>query len=308
MSVASLGAFASAYSYLQSLLQQQPGNGQPDPTQRLLAAFYPSVTEQPATPDGAAGCSDCSGPINKAWTTGANVASGASAPPGTSTTSDPTGATSSTDTTHTNSTSTASGRVGFSPGTFAALIAAQGENSGEDRSIAARAQHVFTEFDSNADGSISKSEFEAGFGPNADLTKVDGLFNVLDANGDGSVSLDELTSAAEQSRAQHHHHHASGGDGDKGGGGLGALLSASDLTGATTQTTTSPDGSTSTTITFADGSTVTSTTPASSGTGTSGGNAGGTSSGGFTGNPLEQLIEREAQLIAAQASQTLATI
>src|SRR5215470_3557570 len=75
MSVGSLGAPASAYSYLQSLLHQQPGNGQSDPTQRLLAAFYPSITEQPATPDGAAGCSDCTGPINQAWTTAASGSS-----------------------------------------------------------------------------------------------------------------------------------------------------------------------------------------------------------------------------------------
>jgi hypothetical protein len=191
------------------------------------------------------------------------------------------------------------GGFSFSPDTMASLISIQGE---WHQSIDAQAQHVFSEFDANGDGSISKSEFESGFGANADMSKVDGLFNALDTNGDGSISLDELTSAAEQGHA-HHHMHGAG----QGGGGLADLLSSTDLTGATSQTATNPDGSTSTTITYADGSTVTMTTPASSSSDSSSsnsnGNSGSSSSGSSNNNLLERLIQMQAQLLASMANQ-----
>jgi hypothetical protein len=260
MSVGSVGT-SSAYSYLQSLLQQQQstsGSSASDPVTQLLSAFYPSGTGQSASASGAASSS-----------TGADS-------------------------------NGCAGGFSFSPDTMASLISIQGE---WHQSIDAQAQHVFSEFDANGDGSISKSEFESGFGANADTSKVDGLFNALDTNGDGSISLDELTSAAEDSHAHHHHMHGAGPDQ---GGGLADLLSSTDLTGATSQTATNADGSTSTTITYADGSTVTMTTPASSSSDSSSSNSNGnagSSSSGSSNNLLERLIQMQAQLLASMANQ-----
>jgi hypothetical protein len=262
MSVGSVGA-SSAYSYLQSLLQQQQstsGSSASDPVTQLLSAFYPSGNGQSA--------------------------SAATAAP--STGADSNGC---------------AGGFSFSPDTMASLISIQGE---WHQSIDAQAQHVFSEFDADGDGSISKSEFENGFGANADMSKVDGLFNALDTNGDGSISLDELTSAAEDSHAHHHHMHGAG----QGGGGLADLLSSIDLTGATSQTATNADGSTSTTITYADGSTVTMTTPVSSSSDSSSSNSNGdsgSSSSAKSNNLLERLIQMQAQLLASMANQISAS-
>jgi hypothetical protein len=60
MTVSSLGASTNAYSYLQSLLPQQPDDskrtGSSDPVTELLKAFYPKAsTEAGATPDAAGG-------------------------------------------------------------------------------------------------------------------------------------------------------------------------------------------------------------------------------------------------------------
>jgi EF hand domain-containing protein len=260
MSVGSVGT-SSAYSYLQSLLQQQQstsGSSASDPVTQLLSAFYPSGTGQSASASGTAS----------------------------STAADSNGC---------------AGGFSFSPDTMASLISIQGE---WHQSIDAQAQQVFSEFDTNSDGSISKSEFESGFGSNADMSKVDGLFNALDTNGDGSISLDELTSAAEQGHAHHHHMHGAG----QGSGGLADLLSSTDLTGATSQTATNADGSTSTTITYADGSTVTMTTPASSSSDSSSSNSNGNSGSNPSGssssnNLLERLIQMQAQLLASMANQ-----
>jgi hypothetical protein len=177
MSVASPGGSANAYSYLQSLLQQQPASSgtsaaQADPVQKLLAAFYPS---------GADGQSSSAG--------GNASNAGATSP------------------------CTGGSCALFSPDTMGSLISIQGQQWGEGGSVEARAQSLFGGFDADSDGQISQSEFENVFGANADKSKVDGLFNALDANGDGGISQDELTSAAQQSHARHHHHHASTGEG-----------------------------------------------------------------------------------------------
>ena len=225
MSVASVGASTSAYSYLQSLLPQPPAGGgsaaqAPDPVQKLLEAFYPS---------------------------GAN---GQSASAGTNASA-----------TDASSSGAGGGCALFSPDTMASLISIQGQDwSDRGNSVAARAEKLFNGFDADSDGQISKSEFEGVFGANADMSKVDGLFGALDSNGDGAISQDELTSAAQASHAHHHHRHPPTGE-----GGLADLLSSIDLTGAKSETTTGADGSTSTTITYADGSSVTMTTPAASG-------------------------------------------
>jgi hypothetical protein len=260
MSVASLNGSTSAYSYLQSLLPQPPTGGggaaeAADPVQKLLAAFYPSGANEQS----ASSNSDASAP-------------GAS------------------------SSGVGGGCALFSPGTMASLISIQGQDwNDRGRSVEARAEKLFNGFDADSDGQISRSEFENVFGSDADVTKVDGLFNALDANGDGGISQDELTAAAQESRAHHHHRPPSPGE-----GGLEDLLSSIDLSGASSQTTTGVDGSTSTTITYADGSTVTMTTPASNGSDASADKSG-------HGNLLERLIQLQSQFLNALASQTSAS-
>ncbi|MFX5789459.1 hypothetical protein ABTE25_20405, partial [Acinetobacter baumannii] len=66
--------------------------------------------------------------------------------------------------------------------------------------------------------------------------------------------------------------------------------------GATGSTVTNADGSTTTSLKYADGSTVTMTSPAASSAA-----AKATSSYNF----LEQIIQRQASMIAAQGSSTL---
>jgi len=262
MSVGSVGQSTSAYWYLQSLLQQQTASatGPSDPVTALLSAFYPS--------------------------SGGDQAGAAAAAPGSSSSGPPSGSL-------------------LSPDTLGALIAAQSQQSDPGSRVAAQAQAVFGEFDSDGDGQISKTEFESAFGAGADMSKVDGLFNALDANGDGAISPAELTQAAQEAYAHHHHHHMHGSQGDGGGegsgsgGGLNALLSSTDLIGATAQTTSNPDGSSSTTITYSDGSTVTMTTPPTS---PDGSGSSGTGSESSTANLLEKLISWQAQLLAASAS------
>jgi hypothetical protein len=68
------------------------------------------------------------------------------------------------------------------------------------------------------------------------------------------------------------------------------------LDGANGKTVTNADGSTTTSLTYSDGSTVTMTKPAASSASTA-----ATSSYNF----LEQLIQRQANAIAAQTSSTL---
>jgi EF hand len=288
MSVSSVGASSGAYSYLQSLLQQQEassGNSVTgsDPVQELLAAFYPSGASPP------------------------NAA---------------------TSTTAASGTGTGSSSISFSPDTMAALISIQGQQGGQDDPVTAQAQSLFKEIDTNGDGTISKSEFESVFGPNADMTKVDGLFNALDTNGDGTISQDELTSAVQQADAHHHHHFGGGGVGEGAGagqggggggsgglgagglgdGGLGDLLSSTDLSGATSTTTSNSDGSTSTTITYADGSTVTMTTPASGSSGNASGNSTGSSGNSASdSNLLERLLKMQAEILSATSSQVAVT-
>jgi len=193
----------------------------------------------------------------------------------------------------------------LSPDTLGTLISAQGQQPpGQSGCVPLQAQSVFAEFDTNADGEIGKSEFESDFGANADKTKVDGLFNALDANGDGAIGEDEMTSAAQASRAHRHRHAHGSGHGQ--GGGLSAILSATDATdatGATTQTAANADGSSTTTIRYADGSTVSMTTPAA---GTDAGSPAGKPGGkSADANLLEKLITWQSQLLASPGAGTL---
>jgi hypothetical protein len=221
MSVSSVGASTSAYSYLQSLLPPSAdgsrGAGSADPVTELLQAFYPN---------GAPAASD---PANGAT---AGTGTNASIPP----------------------------VLPFSPDTMTALMSVQ-EQSAANPSVTSRAQALFGQMDANGDGQVSKSEFENIFGPNVDISKVDGLFNALDGNGDGSVSQDELTSAVQASHARHHGHHHHAGSGQDAGGGLFQALMASGAQGATVDAASNPDGSSTTTISYTDGSKVSLTSP-----------------------------------------------
>jgi EF hand domain-containing protein len=165
---------------------------------------------------------------------------------------------------------------------------------------------LFSLLDGNGDGSISKSEFENAFGQNGNTAQADSIFAQLDANGDGAVSQGELTSALQGQQGQsgqqvHHHHHHGGGGGAGGassaggasGAGGSAMGGADDLLqGDTSQTIANSDGSNTTTITYADGSSVAMTTPAANGSGSApAGN-----------NAIEQMIQRQAQMLASSVA------
>jgi hypothetical protein len=162
---------------------------------------------------------------------------------------------------------------------LAALIALQGQTG-------AGAGGLFGRLDGDGNGAISKGEFETAVASaGVDSSSADALFGKLDANGDGSISQSELA------KARHGHHHHGSGHGE---GGLSALLNATDVTGASSQTTNNSDGSSTTTITYSDGSAVSMTTPA--GQGASGGRS--------NSNLLEQLIKLQAQLTTRSAGTT----
>ena len=195
----------------------------------------------------------------------------------------------------------------FAPATLGAMISLQSQQSGTDP-LADRVQSIFTQFDTDGNGSISKSEFENAFGPNADMSKVDTLFSALDTNGDGSIDLSELTSDARQSKAMHHHRHHSHGAGNAGPAGgadpLAELISATQ--GASSSTVNNPDGSTTTTVTYADGSTVSMNMPAASSSGQSADGGSGSQNPAF--NFLEQLIQLQSQFLAQSASALTSTL
>ncbi|HEY1540769.1 MAG TPA: EF-hand domain-containing protein [Xanthobacteraceae bacterium] len=200
----------------------------------------------------------------------------------------------------------------------------------------ALSQQMFSLLDGNSDGAVSQSEFDTAFGQNGNTTQANNLFAQIDANGDGSISQDELTNALEgQNQAQgqgqsqgsgvhgHHHHHGGGFDiasllggasDDSGASGADAGAGASDdtgiganaglgadLTGDATQSVSNSDGSTTTTVTYADGSQVTMTIPGASSSSSSSsqnGNSGAPSAATLN-NFVEQMIQRQAQLLAS---------
>ena len=192
-----------------------------------------------------------------------------------------------------------SGAPSMTPGTMDALFAAQSQTSAASGSPSLASQ-LFSLLDTNGDGSISKSEFEATLGQNGNTAAADSLFAKLDPNGDGSVDPSELASALQTKGAHHHHHHGHGGgevsgasstDGANAGSQAGAGGGADDLLGAgnTGQTVTNSDGSTTTTLSYADGSQITMTRPAAG-------------SAGAANNFLERIIQHQAQLLASQTA------
>jgi hypothetical protein len=200
----------------------------------------------------------------------------------------------------------------FEPGTLAALISLQGQTA--SGVVGQSPSDLFSQLDTDGDGQISKTEFEQALGAvGVDTQSADALFGKLDANSDGNVGVGELNKA--HGRGHHHHQHAESTGPTQGGdpqqGGLSSLLNSSDITGATTQTATNPDGSTTTTISYADGTSVSTTTSATSPNNVSSNNDPNSGSGGPSSssndNLIEQLIKLQSQLVT-QAASALSTI
>lgn len=178
----------------------------------------------------------------------------------------------------------ASGRL--SPTTFNALLATQGALP-SNASPSAALKDLFAQIDGNADGKITKAEFEDALGAGGTNTvAADDVFSKMDANGDGSVGLDEMTSALKGQGSQQAHR------GGGGGGNSDALLQA--LQGATSTSTTNGDGSITTTLTYADGTKVTMSQPATA-------TASGKASSQY--NLVEQMVQRQSQALADAARQ-----
>lgn len=194
----------------------------------------------------------------------------------------------------------------FDSGMMAALISLQSQLQNQSTNGAAPQDpsSLFAKLDTDGNGQISQSEFETALGNDGvDKSSADALFSKLDANGDGSISQSELTQAQHAGGGGHHHHmHAGGGSGSSGQG-ADSLLSATDASGATTQTTSNADGSSTTTITYADGSTVEMTSPATASDSGNSGNSGNSgASGQNSANLIERLIQMQSQLLNTAAS------
>jgi hypothetical protein len=195
----------------------------------------------------------------------------------------------------------------LAPTTMGAMLTVQGGDGQTLVNGDAFSAKLFGMLDSNNDGSISQSEFEAAFSKNGDSTKADAIFAQLDANQDGNVSPDELTNALSgqgqddggQVHHRRHHHHGMSGLGSPAGSGnpndpfsTNASSGSNDpFAGDQGQSVTNADGSTMTTITYADGSHVSMTSPAASST--------GSSQTAWEHNFIERMIQRQAQMMAA---------
>jgi hypothetical protein len=192
--------------------------------------------------------------------------------------------------------STSGGCSSISPETMSALLAAQSQASTvAPKSREDALKDLFGQIDADGDGKITKKEFENALGAGGtNLAQADDVFGKLDKNGDDSVSLGEMSGALKGGHGHHHgHHHMAEGSDD-----ASHPLSQA-LQGATSTTVTNADGSITTSLTYADGSKVTMTSPAASTA--SGASSKATSSYNF----IEQLIQRQANLISSQASSAL---
>jgi hypothetical protein len=172
----------------------------------------------------------------------------------------------------------------LSSDTMSALFAGQSQTDGAS-SLSTR---PFSLLDTNGDGKIDKSEFEAAFGQNGNVNQADSILAKLDRDNDGAVSQTELSSALQSHGHHRHHRHAPTGGISMGAAGADAA-SGQSTGNATTKTTTNADGSTTTTISYADGSQVSMTTPVAGG------------SAGVTAIVLERLIQRQARMLSASA-------
>ncbi|MCA1362515.1 EF-hand domain-containing protein [Bradyrhizobium sp. IC3069] len=178
--------------------------------------------------------------------------------------------------------------------TMNALFAAQGQSangtSSSSKGREAALKDLFSQIDADADGKITKSEFEDALGAGGtNLAQADDVFSKMDANADGSVNLGEMTKAL---RGGHGRDHAEGADD-------GSDSSSQSSRGSTSTTTTNADGSTTTTVTYADGFKMSTTVPgaASSSNAKGGGNS-----------PYDwfgQMMQRQAQATAGSAASSM---
>ena len=85
------------------------------------------------------------------------------------------------------------------------------------------AQNLFSQIDSNGDGSISKSEMEQAVTAAGGTTQAaDALYSELDPNNTGSVSEQQFAQGLSSSSHHHHHHHGGGGGGGSAAGSSGS--------------------------------------------------------------------------------------
>ncbi|MCA1474437.1 EF-hand domain-containing protein [Bradyrhizobium sp. NBAIM08] len=178
--------------------------------------------------------------------------------------------------------------------TMNALFAAQGQSangtSSSSKGREAALKDLFSQIDADADGKITKSEFEDALGAGGtNLAQADDVFSKMDANADGSVNLGEMTKAL---RGGHGRDHAEGAGDD-------SDSQSQSSRGSTSTTTTNADGSTTTTVTYADGFKMSTTVPgaASSSNAKGGGNS-----------PYDwfgQMMQRQAQATAGSAASSM---
>jgi hypothetical protein len=213
------------------------------------------------------------------------------------------GGTSASTSASTNTGSGGSGGQQISPDTMSVLLAAQSQSTGTASSAptsrSSALKDLFSQIDADGDGKITKSEFENALGAGGtNLAQADDVFSKLDKDGDGSVSLGEMASALKGANGKGHRHQnmAAGSGATTGTDGASSdpLLQA--LGGASSSSVTNSDGSTTTTLTYADGSKVTMTSAASS-------SASGSATSSY--HFIEQLIQRQASTISAQANASL---
>ncbi|HLH98284.1 MAG TPA: EF-hand domain-containing protein [Xanthobacteraceae bacterium] len=102
---------------------------------------------------------------------------------------------------------------GLSDGVQAQLVGfqAQGWPGAHSSGVDELAQSLFSQIDTNGDGSISQSELEqAVTGAGGTKAAADALYAQLDPNGTGSVSEQQFAQGLFQSLPHGHHHHGFG--------------------------------------------------------------------------------------------------
>ena len=164
------------------------------------------------------------------------------------------------------SSGSASSQSPFGPDMMRQLIDLQQKASaaGTDGASDPDNAKLFGKLDTDGDGKVSKSEFEAAASQHGISTSLsDTVFAKLDGDGDGSVGQSELAAAGKAHGHHGHGAHAGGVADASGSGDADDPTSGSDAGGTKTTTTTHADGSVTTTITYADGSTASTTSPPS---------------------------------------------
>jgi Ca2+-binding EF-hand superfamily protein len=185
----------------------------------------------------------------------------------------------------------------LSPDTYAQLLAAQNQSADQTQTSQGKSdafKDLFSKLDSNGNGQISKTEFEASLGAGGTNVKAaDSVFGKLDQDGNGSVSASELGSILKSPAGGGHSRHHGAGGSKSGGGGTDALLQALD---GSSSSVSNSDGSTSTTVTYADGSKVTLTSPPSSAT---------SGSAASSYNSTEQAVQSQANALSTSGASAL---